>query len=176
MRADLLHLMSAPSSGLERLLRHGAPVTPDQLAGWTYDGVRLGLPALVDRLLLKFRMSFRGAPGGVEGWHERVRQDGLAAPWTPRRLFGRALTYGRFCAVPAASHPRWGDRYPQATVLDLGRGEPPWSPLRPLRAYVVAVHEGSCERLLGRLCLDLGVKRAKTASYFALSRGEALPG
>jgi len=161
-------LLGARLVDLERLLVAGHPLAPERLAGHRYRGIALATPYPLDRWVKKFIKVFHRDPdtGVVRGWNERVRQDGLRAPWTPVTIAGHRITFGHFEALaPGASRP-----YPRAMVLDYGRGEPPWSPFGPIRDVIAAIDYDRDTLLLGRTLLAFGPWQVPTPSYFLLLR------
>jgi len=156
-------------------MRSGHAVAPERLAGYWYRGVGLAMPRLVARFAQKFVKVFHQDPGSpvVRGWNIRMRQDGLDAPltspMTPATLAGHRIVYGHYHVVSAPAAPA-GDAYPGSLLLDYSRGERRWSPLAPIRDYVVALAPDDPSVLLGRMYLAFGSRYVPTPSYFLLVR------
>jgi hypothetical protein len=141
---------------LERIMTTAKPFDRALLAGATYRGISLGLPAWVDRLAWKkFAKCF--APDGKRGWNMRIEQDALDRPWRPMKRDGAPITFGPF-AVTAEPDG--------VVVLDysVGRG-----PLRGLRDPLVALDERA-DLLLGRSLYAIGGRTIGTPAYFSLER------
>jgi hypothetical protein len=152
-------LLSASPRELAARLRAGHPIDPARLDGADYDGVSLGLPGWVDRLLWKkFRKSFRDG----RGFNVRIEQTPLDQPWVPQVRGGRPVTFGAFAVVSGAGR----------LELDYSVGEPL---LRALRDPLVALVPGEVDWLLGRSYLAVGRRRLPTPSYFLLRRSIASP-
>ncbi len=160
MRA-LAELRRATSGELARMLSGGHRFDAGELAGRVYAGVSLGLPAAVERLTwVKFAKAFVRDPatGRLCGWNQRVVQDGLERPWSPRERGGGLVTFGHFEVVSGRA----------GVVLDYRRGGSPLRPLALLRDPLVSLSNGSAELLLGRSLVALGPWRIATPSFFAL--------
>lgn len=154
-------LMRASRAELGRLLASGRAFEPEVLAGWTYRGTSLGLPAWLERLTWKtFAKAFvREADGTLRGWNVRCEQVEPPA-WRPRRRDGVPVTFGHFVVVRAPG-----------VVLDYGRGgNRRGDPVGAVRDPLVALDERG-ERLLGRTLLAIAGRRLPTPSYFLLERG-----
>lgn len=146
---------------LRRMMASGRTFDPELLAGWTFHGTSLGLPAWIERLTWKtFAKAFvREADGTLRGWNVRCEQADPPA-WRPRRRRGVPVTFGHFVVV----------RTP-GVELDYGRGgNRRGDPVGAIRDPLVALDERG-ERLLGRTLLAIGGRRVPTPSYFLLERG-----
>lgn len=140
---------------LQRIMASARSFDPALLAGASYRGVSLGLPAWVDRLAWKkFTKCF--GPDGRHGWNVRIEQDGLDRPWRPMRKAGAPITFGPFAVTVT----------PDGVVLDYSVGT---GPLRALRDPLVALDDRA-DLLLGRSLLAVGRRRLGTPSYFTLER------
>lgn len=160
----LAELLTLSRAELDTRLRGGYPVEPEALAGRRYDGVSLGMPALLERLTWKtFRKAFHREPDGrVRGWNIRMQQDGLEPPWRPKLRGGQPFTFGHFEVVidddghALLDYRRAGNRRldPTARILD------------PL----VALDQGDASLLLGRTLVAVAGRRVPTPAFFALLR------
>jgi hypothetical protein len=171
--ADVARL---PAAELRRLLASGHAVDPEALAGSSYLGRSLGLPAVVERMTWTwFRKDFakRDADGpAVRGWNVRVEQD---RPHRARRRGDVPWTFGHFEVVPLR-----GEESPLpvgggGVLLDYGRGDnPPLDPTRAVRDPVVAVEPGASDVLLGWTYLRILGRSIATPSWFVLERDGAV--
>jgi hypothetical protein len=158
---------------LRRMLEAGHAIDPRALDDSEYRGVSLGLPSPVVKLTwLTFRKTFHRDPksGALRGWNVRMQQTGLDGPREPMRENGEPKCFGHYevrdggeYAMPVAAR--------HGLVIDYGRGDNArLDPMRRARDPLVALEEGSVERLLGWTYLDLGVGQVGTPSYFLLER------
>jgi hypothetical protein len=172
-------LLDADRARLMELLRSGHPIDPTTLDDTLYEGISLGLGALVERLTWKkFGKTFRRDPetGQLRGWNVRMDQDGLHAPWTPTRdRTGAPLTFGHYRVVQP-SGPRIYPGTDRGLLIHYGLGgNRRRDPLGRARDPIVAVNPGSAELLLGWTYLDLGRgPLIPTPSFFSLAPGESL--
>lgn len=167
---DFLALSQAE---LTRLLASGHAIDPRALDDTEYRGVSLGLPGPIVALTwLTFRKTFHRDPrtGRLRGWNVRMEQTGLDGPRTPKRVRGEPDCFGHYEVAPARGY---GSPIPcdQGLLIDYGLGaNRRFDPTRRARDPIVALDEGSAERLLGWTYLDLGVRRVGTPSFFLLER------
>lgn len=169
-------------AALRAALCAGHPIDPAALAGASYLGVSLGLPAWVDRLAWKtFRKVFYADPaqgGALRGWNVRLEQRGLALqPQIPRcDRRGVPIQFGHYRVRPLLSDEAPGG-VRQGVLLDYGLGgNRVLDPACWLRDPLVALAPGRVDWLLGWTYLDLGGPgwRLGTPSFFLLRR-EAAP-
>lgn len=156
--------MQKSARELGQVMERGRAFEPDVLAGWTYHGTSLGLPAWIERLTWKtFAKAFVREPDGtVRGWNVRCEQAEPPA-WRPRIKAGVPVTFGHFVVVRAPG-----------VVLDYGRGgNRRGDPVGAVRDPLVALDERG-ERLLGRTLLAVAGRQLPTPSYFLLERGAAV--
>ena len=152
-------LRGVPRRELARIMARGRAFDPGAVAGWTYRGVTLGMPALVERVTwTKFAKAFHRDPGAasVRGWNVRIEQDGLDRPWRPRLRAGAPVTFGDFVVEVTAA----------GVVLDYRIDR---TALRVLRDPIVALDDGA-DVLIGRSLLRLGPATLATPAYFVLER------
>lgn len=153
---------------LASALRHGHAIDPRELDDSQYRGISLGLPAWMERLSWKtFQKTFHRDPGTgqLRGWNVRVEQRGLDASSVARLRKGAPWSFGHYRVVALTERVPRGLR--TGLLIDYssegglaGR----------VRDPLVALDEGSVERLLGWSYLDLGLFRLPTPSYFLLER------
>ena len=148
----LLDLVGRSRRELAELARGGRPIDAGALAGWSYDGISLGLPPIARRLTwTKFGKAFCREGDRVLGWNIRMEQDALDRPWRPRRRGGAPITFGYFDVIASSLVYR--------------------PPLAMIRDPLVALDD---DLLLGVSELMLGRRAIRTPTWFALRRG-ALP-
>jgi hypothetical protein len=161
-------LLSLSGRDLAAALRHGHPIDPHALDDSQYRGISLGLPAWIERLSWKtFQKTFHRDPrtGQLRGWNVRVEQRGLDAKSVAKVRGGVPWSFGHYRVVELS------ERVPRdlrtGLLID-------YSPERGLasrmRDPLVALDEGSVDRLLGWSYLDLGWFCIPTPSYFLLER------
>ena len=160
-RDTLLH---ASNAELARALATGRRFDPATLAGWTYHGTSLGLPAWIERLTWKtFAKAFVREPDNrLRGWNVRCEQ---ATPptWRARTRAGVPVTFGHFEVV---RDPRTNN-----VLLDYGKGgNGALDPVSAVRDPLVALDERG-DFLLGQSLLAIAGRRISTPSYFLLQRG-----
>ena len=155
---------------LRDAFRDGYALTPDDIAGFAYRGVSLGLPHLLVRLSwLTFQKVFvkDEERGMVRGFNVRLEQNGRHAPSVARtRGEGVPWTFGHFSVVTAKGRtkPEWE----RGVLLDYGaftasRLPSPQDPL-------VSLRPDSADLLLGFTYLAVGRARIATPSWFTLER------
>lgn len=165
-------LAMSRSELMDRLVS-GFAIDVDQLADWEYRGISLGLPEFVDRLAWKtFLKTFHRDPatGLVRGWNIRLEQHGIDGPIELMEKDGAPIRFGHY---QVASLDDYVIPYPvrRGLLLDYGLGgNPPLDPTRFVRDPIVALEEGSVERLLGWSYVDLAGIRLGTPSFFFLER------
>lgn len=152
-RAELMEVMCA-----------GHAIDARALDDTEYRGVSLGLPRAIERATwTKFFKVFCRDGAALRGWNMRAEDNGLDAPWIPKRKRGQPITFGHFVVVPAR-----GRRMPRpcdaGLLIDYGT-------LVRVRDPIVAVNAGSVDLLLGWSYVDLGVRQVPTPSFFSLQRG-----
>jgi hypothetical protein len=154
MTLDIRDLVGTPRRDLAALAARGDRFDPAALAGWTYDGISLGLPRVIERLTwTKFAKAFARDDGGaLRGWNIRIEQDALDRPWVPRRRRGVPITFGHFAVATRAGR----------VELDYG-----W-----IRDPLVAL--AGPDILLGTTYVVAGPLAIPTPSWFVLRRGEPI--
>lgn len=155
----------------ERLVG-GYPIDVDQIADWEYRGISLGMPEFVDRLAWKtFLKTFhREESGVVRGWNVRLEQYGIDGPIELMEKDGEPIRFGHYRVAPLADYTL-PCPVKRGLMLDYGLGgNPTLDPTRFVRDPVVALEEGSVERLLGWSYVDLAGIRLGTPSFFLLER------
>lgn len=160
MRAS--DLWSLPVADLRRAMADLHPLRPDEVAGFAYRGVALGLPRFVERLTWKtFMKAFVADGDEVRGFNVRLHQDGLDDPHVrPREKRGALEHFGHFLVRGT----------PDELLLDYGVFATALDPMRALRDPVRALHAGDPTTLLGMSWLDVLGRRVNTPSWFTLER------
>jgi hypothetical protein len=170
---QLNKLLDANQAELTEALHAGFAVDPSALDDTEYRGISLGIPGVIEKLTWKtFKKVFHRDPerGVLRGWNVRMKQQGIDGPWVPMTKRGQPLTFGHFEVVPAGAEP-----VPQGCerglLIHYGRGHNRrLDPVGRLRDPIVALEEGSAERLLGWSYLDIAGRHVKTPSFFYLER------
>lgn len=171
-------LLGARPVELRRLLAEGHPIDPRSLEGWSYRGVSLGLPRLVEKLSWKtFQKVFWRNPddGRLLGWNVRLEQDGVDAPSRPKRdRHGDPLTtwFYEVLAPDEATLPRsWPRAFDRGLVIDYGRANnPALDTVRFVKDPLVALSPGNSDLLLGVSAVTLPGLCLKTPTWFLLER------
>ena len=154
-------------------LQSGHAIAIDDIADWEYRGISLGMPAFVDRLAWKtFLKAFHRdeAVGGVRGWNVRLEQHGIDGPIELMEQAGQPIRFGHYRVASLDGYvlPR---PVPRGLMLDYGLGgNGAFDPTRFVRDPLVALEDGSVERLLGWSYVDVAGLRLGTPSFFLLER------
>jgi hypothetical protein len=175
LRARALDLFRADRADLERILARGDAPSPDELLGWEFDGLNVGvMPGILG--IRKFRKGFYAGPDRVSrgpaalahGFNIPVRQDGADRPHRAKPSDEQPKRFGFYRVYPCDRSERF-NAYPGALLLDYGLGANGLDPSRFLRDYLVKVTPDSSDLLLGKAYLALGPLRP-FAGYFILRR------
>ncbi len=153
---------------LASTLRQGYAIDASRLDDSQYRGISLGLPAWMERLSWKtFQKTFHRDPrsGQLRGWNVRVEQRGLDASSVPRVRKGAAWSFGHYRVVELSERVPRGLR--TGLLIDYS---PEGGLAGRVRDPIVALDEGSVQRLLGWSYVDLGLFCLPTPSYFLLER------
>ena len=153
---------------LASALRQGHAIDASKLDDSQYRGISLGLPAWMERLSWKtFQKTFHRDPrtGQLRGWNVRAEQRGLDAPTVPRLRKGVPWSFGHYRVVDLSERVPRGLR--TGLLIDYS---PEGGLAGRVRDPIVALDEGSVERLLGWSYVDLGLFCLPTPSYFLLER------
>jgi hypothetical protein len=159
---SFLDVYRAPAPRLFAILRESPAPSFDDLLGWEFNGLNVGPFAGALGLNRKFRKGFyqgparapRGPEPFIQGYNIPIVQDGAERPHRAKPSDEAPGRFAFYRAYGAAQSPRF-NRYPQALLLDYSLGGDAWPP-PVLRDYLVQVHPGSSELLLGYACLALG--------------------
>ena len=129
------------------------PVPAQQLVGWRYRGVSLGLPHWLERWTWKtFAKDFIQAQSEWRGWNVRLEQTGLDGPTRAQMRGDTERTFGHFALRQT----------PNGALIDYGLAQD------PLRAFT----PNDPTRLLGWTA----VGPWRTPSYFLLERHRRIAG
>ncbi len=148
-------------------VNRGSAARPEELAGFAFRGLSLGLPKVVDKLMWKtFAKVFVPTHRGTSGFNLKIVQqsaqglssDPLAAPLQPR---ARNPRFGEFDVCESDGH----------LVLDYSGRNRPWSPLHRVRDLIVPV---TPDLFLGETRLAIGRRTIGTPSFFILQRASAV--
>jgi len=177
MTLNLNEIWALPRPELRTLLENGHKIDPQDLSGWAYHGVSLGLPSWLEALTWKtFTKAFVQDENLVRGWNIRMKQTGPEGKRVPTMTKGRDKCFGPF-AVHEPMNGKLNEVFPQALILDYGakdiRGD---FMLRSLRDPLVALERDNPEMLLGCSWLRIAGAHFSTPSYFTLQRAEPLHG
>lgn len=157
-------LASRPVAELHAGMRRGETPDVERLPAGEYRGANTA--AWAGRLRMRqFVKGFERRPDGrLFGFNRRVAQDGLEGRWgSPGEPFA-------FFEVRPVDPVARDNHYLQALLLDYGAGGGSrLDPARGIRDYLVRVHPGSDELLLGRAFVALGPFRP-SPTYFVLER------
>lgn len=155
---------------LRDAFRDGYAITPDDIAGYAYRGVSLGLPDIAVRLTwLTFQKIFvkDEERGMVRGFNVRLEQNGRHAASVPRtRGAGEPWTFGHFAVVSAKGRTK--AEWERGVLLDYGAFTA--SRLPSPQDPVVSLRPDSADLLLGFTYLAVGRARLATPSWFTLER------
>lgn len=165
-------LLTASNAELARMLAKGHALAPEDLAGYSYRGIALGLPKFIEMLSWKTfakEFAFDQTIGAVRGWNVRVQQTGVTGPVVPLVKDGKPFTFGHYRVVPGCGKSPLPAG--PGVLLDYGAGgNPPWQLFNRARDPLVALAPGDPTTLLGWTYLELLGTQWKTPSWFILRR------
>jgi hypothetical protein len=157
---------------LEEMLKTGEMPSVESLLGFEYRG--FNYPPLFKLIgMRKFiKYFFRSEGGETFGCNTPVQQNTLDEEWHARPDDEHPKRYGFYKVGPVDPESR-DHRYPQALMLNYGRGgNPPLDPQSVIRDYLVRVEPGSDELLLGKAYVAVGPARV-FSNFFLLERHRA---
>jgi hypothetical protein len=170
-----LDVYRAPGHVLESIMVQGATPKFEELAGWEFDGWNVGLVAGGFGFNRKFRKGFyEGPPRGqgpepfIQGYNIPMHQDGAEKPHRAVPSDENPKRFGFYRVFAASQSPRF-NRYPGALLLDYGLGGNGFSAPSVLRDYLVQVHPGNGDLLLGKAYVALG-PISFVGGFFVLNR------
>ena len=164
-------LWNHDNAQLRTALSRGQAIGPDELAGWEYRGVALGLPEFVEKLTWKtFIKAFWRDPGAefVRGWNVRLVQTGLDGAIEFKQKHGQPFSFGPY-RVTALPH-KLPFAIADGLLLDYGLETGFFDGMHLVRDPLVALNPGDPTQLLGWTYLQLGPWQLPTPSYFTLER------
>ncbi len=174
----LLKLWKSKPSHLGEVMKEGLTPSRASLEGWNFRGINVGLPArLVGRR--KFIKSFYPKEYGyghfLTGHNILVEQNAPEDEYVKKVKNDTPVVQGFYLIERAKGNP-WWHKYPQATLLNYGKGDNAWHELaRALRDYLVQPYPDNPDILLGRAYFAFG-PLTLPAGYFVLERLEKADG
>jgi hypothetical protein len=154
---------------LEQVFLRGELPNRKALSGWEYRGLNVAFWAARSPIHKFIKGFYQDAAGRVWGYNEPARQNGPEGPWEAKPSDQSPKRFGFYRVEPVDPAGR-DNRYLHALLLDYGRGENfPLDPAARLRDYVVRIHTGSDELLLGKAYLAFGPARIPS-NFFILER------
>jgi hypothetical protein len=168
---EYLQIGALPVAELEAIMLRGEAPPLDAIVGWEWRGLNTqgwAKPAGIKKFIKGF---FESEGGAVYGYNEPVVQNRLDQPWIAKPSDLAPKRFGYFVVEPVDATSR-DNVYLNSLLLDYGRGgNAKLDPTQTLRDYVVRVHPGSDDLLLGTAFLALGPARVRVpASYFVLEK------
>lgn len=170
-----LDVYAAPGDVLEAIMLRGAAPPFEELVGWEFDGWNVGMLAGGFGLNRKFRKGFYEGPARTEGpspfiqgYNIPMHQDGADKPHRAKPSDESPKRFGFYRVFDASKSPRH-HRYGKALLLDYSLGGNGFSAPSLLRDYLVCVHAGNADLLLGKAYLALGPLTV-LGGYFILQR------
>jgi len=164
-------MLAMGSGDLTDVVAAGHPINPTLLDDTEYQGISLGLPAIVDKLAWKtFQKTFHRDPatGELRGWNVRLRQSGLEGEIVPKLKRGAPFTWGHYRVVANAGRPSpkpWCD----SLLIDYSvAANSRFGATYRMRDPLVALEAGSAGTLLGWSYVQLGHRQVSTPSFFLL--------
>ncbi len=156
-----LDVYNAPARTLFAIMAEGTAPPFDDLAGWEFNGLNIGLgPGLIG--IRKFRKGFyRGAPRGagpepfIQGYNIPVKQNGAGNVHIAKPSDATPKRFGFYRVFEAAKDVRF-NRWPGALLLNYGMGGNGFRIEGLLRDYLVQVVPGQSDVLLGYAVFALG--------------------
>lgn len=169
-------IYAAPTSVLEGVMVNGEAPPFEDLVGWEFNGLNVGLVAGGFGFNRKFVKGFYEGPARgegpepfIQGYNCPVKQDGADKPHHTLPSDESPKRFGFYRVFSAAKSDKY-NKYPQALLLDYSRGgNGSFSPPGLLRDYLVRVNKGSSELLLGKAYVALGPLTI-VGGFFVLER------
>jgi hypothetical protein len=168
--AEYLKVGSLSPAELEKLMRRGEAPSPGALAGWEWRGLNTMFWAPTVGIK-KFVKGFYENDQGVFGYNEPIVQNRADQPWIARPSDVDPKRFGFFAVLPVDPQSK-DNAYLGALLLDYGKGpNPALEPSKILRDYLVRVHPGSDDLLLGCAYAAAGPLRVRVPhAFFVLER------
>ena len=156
---------------LRKIMSECHAIGADDLAGWEYRGVALGLPKFVEKLTWKtFIKAFWRDPGAphVRGWNVRLEQTGLDGAIAFKQKHGQPFSFGPYRVTDLPQKLPFAIQ--SGVLLDYGLETGFFDGMHLVRDPLVALNPGDPTQLLGWTYLQLGPWQVSTPSYFTLER------
>ncbi len=169
--AEYLQVGELPDNELENIMRRGEAPTFEALAGWEWRGLNTMGWAKAAGIKKFIKGFYEDAAGDVHGYNQPCVQNRVDQPWIAKPSDVDPKRFGFFAVLPV--DPTSKDNvFLSSVLLDYGKGgNSRLDPSRTLRDYVVRVHKGSDELLLGTAFAAVGPARVRVpGSYFVLER------
>jgi hypothetical protein len=167
--SEYLRLTGLPKSELARIMVRGETPDVEALGGWEFLGTNTPFSAKLLGIRKFLKAFYRDGSGRPRGYNMPVRQGSLDAPWVTKPDPEHPKRFGFFTVQPPLAESR-DNRYLHALLLDYGEGGNGRAPvLNAIRDYLVRVHPGSDDLLLGSAYLAIGPWRV-SVGHFVLER------
>jgi hypothetical protein len=172
--AEYLHIGEKTPAELEHIMLRGQAPSLAALAGWEWRGLNTMFWAPTAGIKKFVKGFYKADDGVVYGYNEPVVQNRLDQPWIAKPSDVAPKRFG-FFSVEAVEPTAVDNAYLGALLLDYGKGKnPALDPSRVLRDYLVRVHPGSDDLLLGCAFAAVGPVRVRVPhAFFLLERHRA---
>ena len=166
---EFLRLAALKPPQLEALMVRGETPDSEALIDWEFRGMNLGPGAMILGIRKFIKGFYRSAGGDIFGYNLRARQNRPEEAWSARHGDRAQKRFGFYRVLPADPESR-DNAYLNALLLDYGQGgNGRFDITGALRDYLVRVHPGSDDLLLGKAFVAAGPLRLQLG-YFLLER------
>jgi hypothetical protein len=157
-----IDLFRSSTATLAGIMHDGHPPPFEELVGWEFNGLNVGFGAgLIG--IRKFRKGFYEGPARtakgpepfVQGYNIPIRRSAVGQPHVAKPTDEAPKRFGFYRVYPSKENPRC-QRFPRALLLDYGLGGNGFTVPALLRDYLVQVHRGSSDLMLGWASFLLG--------------------
>jgi len=172
MKYEYTQLCLLPDRKLEEIFEQGSQPTPDELAGWEFDGFNT-FDATHFLGIRKFRKGFMANDEMVDegefgGYNVTIRPGNPEEPWQPVYKKGKMHRHSPYRVYPVRAGEKDSAHYNAVLINYECKRNPPWNP-GFLRDYLVKVYPDNNDLYLGKAYIALGPARV-FISYFVLRR------